>query len=123
MYWRAVGNVYYRRNLYYRSVGCSLCVGFGKMMGNAASNQLVTLTRCLREARPVEYRDLPPAALNQTCTFQFPGGICDGWPLDAQHFGEQILRDWQCIIIAAVAHHQQPTRQPFLDAVGAVARS
>ena len=42
------------------------------------------------EALPIEYRDLPSAALDQTGTFQLPGSIGDGWPLDTQHFGEQV---------------------------------
>ena len=42
---------------------------------------------------PVNYRDLPSAAFDQTGTFKLPGGIRDGWPLDAQHFGEQVLSD------------------------------
>jgi hypothetical protein len=33
---------------------------------------------------------LPPAALNQTCAFQLPSCIRDGWPLNTQHFCEQV---------------------------------
>ena len=61
-----------------------------------------TFTRCRHEALPVKYRDLPPAARNQTGTFQLPGSIRDGWPLDTQHFGEQVLSDLQCVIVTAV---------------------
>jgi hypothetical protein len=50
------------------------------------------------------------AARNQTGTFQLPGSIRDGWPLDTQHFGEQVLSDLQCVIVTAVTHHEQPTR-------------
>jgi len=57
-----------------------------------------------------QYRDLPSAARNQTGTFQLTGSIRDGWPLDTQHFGD------------AVTHHEQPTRQPLLEAVRTVAR-
>jgi hypothetical protein len=53
---------------------------------------------------------LPSAARDQTGAFQFPGGIRDGWPLDAQHFREQILRDLQRVVVTAVTHHEQPTR-------------
>jgi hypothetical protein len=65
---------------------------------------------------------LPPAARNQTGTFQLPGSIRDGWPLDTQHFGEQALSDLQSVVVTAVTHHEQPTRQPLLEAVRTVAR-
>jgi hypothetical protein len=87
-----------------------LCVCFGQVKSDARPDQLITFTRCLHEALPIKYRDLPSAARNQTGTFQLPGSIRDGWPLDTQHFGEQVLRDLQCVIVAAVTHHEQPTR-------------
>jgi hypothetical protein len=62
------------------------------MKGKARPNQLITFTGCRHEALPIKYRDLPSAARNQTGTFELPGSIRDGWPLDAQHFGEQALR-------------------------------
>jgi len=65
---------------------------------------------------------LPPAAFDQTGVFELPGGIRDGWPLDSQHVGEQVLSDREDVIVAAVTHHEQPTRQPLLEAVRAVAR-
>src|ERR1700746_2158925 len=79
-------------------------------------------TRCLHEPQPVKDRDLPLASRNQTGTFQLPGSIGDGWPLDTQHFGEQILSDLQYVIVTAVTHHEQPPRQPLLEAVCTVAR-
>src|SRR5450631_3875556 len=54
--------------------------------------------------------------------FQLLGSIRDGWPLDTQHFGEQVLGDLQCVIVTAVTHHEQPTREPLLEAVRTVAR-
>ena len=71
---------------------------------------------------PIQYRDLPSAARDQTGTFQLPGGIRDSWPLDTQHFGQQVLSDRQCILVIAVTHHEQPTRQPLLETVRTVAR-
>jgi hypothetical protein len=53
---------------------------------------------------------LPSAARNQTGTLQLSGSIRDGWPLDTQHFGEQVLSDLQCVIVTAVTHREQPTR-------------
>ena len=67
--------------------------------------------------------DLSSATLNQTCAFQLSGGIRDGWPLNTQHFGEKVLGDRQCVLVAAVTHHEQPTRQPLLEAMRTVARS
>src|SRR6202049_4299245 len=91
-------------------------------MSRARSDQLITFTRCLHEAPPIKYRDLPSAALNQTRAFHLPSNIRDGWPLDTQHFGEESLRNRQCVLVTAVTHHEQPTRQPLLEAVRAVAR-
>jgi hypothetical protein len=68
-------------------------VCFGKVKSEARSNQLITFARCLREALPINYRDLPSAAFNQTGTFKLAGSIRDCWPLDTQHFGEQVLGD------------------------------
>ena len=81
-------------------------VCFGKVKSEAHPDQLITFTRCLREALPIKYRDLPSAARNQTGTFQLPGGIRDGRPLDTQHFGEQVLSDLQCVMVTAVTHHE-----------------
>jgi hypothetical protein len=41
----------------------------------------------------IKYRYLPSAAFDQTGPFKLPGGIRDAWPLDTQHFGEQILSE------------------------------
>jgi hypothetical protein len=68
-------------------------VCFGKVKCEARPDQLITFTSCLREALPIKYRDFPSAAFNQPSTFQLAGSICDGWPLDTQHFGEQVLGD------------------------------
>ena len=67
-----------------------------KVKGDARSDQLITFTRWLDETLPIKYRDLPSAALNQTCTFQLSGGIRDGRSLNTQHLGEKILSDRQC---------------------------
>ena len=87
-----------------------LRVSFGKVKSEAGPDQLITFTRCPYEALPIKYRDLPSAARNQAGTFQLPGSIRDGWPLDPQHFGEQALSDRQCLIVTAVTHHEQPAR-------------
>jgi len=87
-----------------------LCVCFGQVKSDARPDQLITFTRCLHEALPIKYRELLSAPRNQTSTFQLPGSIRDGWPLDTQHFGEQVLSDLQCVIVTAVTHHEQPTR-------------
>ena len=97
-------------------------VCFGQVKSETLPDQLVTFTRCLRETPPIKYRDLPAAAFNQTGTFELPGSIRDGRPLDAQHFGEQVLSDRKNVVVTAVAHHEQPTCQPLLETVGAIAR-
>src|ERR1700730_8473037 len=114
----AVGNVHYR----YGGEPTFLCVCFGKVKSHARSDQLITFTGFFDEALPIKYRDLLAAALNQTCAFQLPGSIRDGWPLNTQHFGEKVLGDRQCVLVTAVTHHEQPTRQPLLEAVRTVAR-
>ena len=97
-------------------------VCFGKVKSEARPNQLITFARCRREAAPIKYRDLPSAAFNQTGTFKLPGSIRDGRPFDAEHFGKQALSDRERVTVIAVTHHEQPTRQPLLEAVGTVAR-
>jgi hypothetical protein len=91
------------------------------MKRDALSNQLITFTRCFYQTLPVEYRDLPPAALDQTCLFQLPSRIRDGWPVDTQHFGEEIVGNRQRDVVTAVTHHEEPTSEPLLEAVGAIA--
>jgi len=68
-----------------------LRVCFGKVRSDARPDQLITFARFRHEALPIKYRDLLSAAHNQTGTFQLSGSIRDGWPLDTQHFGEQVL--------------------------------
>ena len=97
----------------------SICLG--KVKSDARPDQLVAFTRRFREALPIENRDLPSAAFNQTSTFQLLGGVRDGWSMDTQHFGQQVMSDRQCVVISAVAHHQQPTRKSLLEAVRTVA--
>jgi hypothetical protein len=70
-----------------------LWVCFGKVRSDACPDQLITLTRFRHEALPIKYRDLLSAARNQTGTFQLPGSIRNGWPVDPQHFGEQVVSD------------------------------
>jgi hypothetical protein len=55
---------------------CTLLrVCLGKVKSEARPYQLITFTRCLHEALPIEYRDLPSAARDQTGAFQLPGGV------------------------------------------------
>ena len=85
-------------------------VCFGKVKSEARSDQPITFTRCLNEALTINYRDMLSAAHNQARIFQLSSGIRDAWPVDAQHFGEQVLSDLQCVVVTAVTHHEQPTR-------------
>src|SRR5712671_6850253 len=61
----------------------SLGICLGKMKSDALTNQLVTFARGLRQALPVNDRDLPAATLNQSRVFQLSGRIRDGGPLGA----------------------------------------
>ena len=81
----AVGNVDYRfgGKTHYITI---LCICFWKVKSEARSNQLITFTRFFGEALSIKYRDLPKAALNQTCVFQLAGSIRDRRPLNTQHF-------------------------------------
>src|ERR1700730_8023713 len=92
-------------------------VCFGKVKSEARPNQLITFARYFRKARPIKYRDLPSAAFDQIGAFKLPRGIRDGRPLDTQHFGKQVLSDRERVSVTAVTHHEQPTRQPLLEAV------
>jgi hypothetical protein len=114
----AVGNVHYR----FGGEPTLLCVCLGKVKSEARSDQLITFAGFFGEALPIKYLDLPATALNQTCLFQLSDSIRDGWPLNTQHFGEKALGDRQCVLVTAVAHHEQPTRQPLFEAVRTVAR-
>jgi hypothetical protein len=99
-----------------------LIVCLRKMKRDARADQLITFTRCLDEALPVAYRDFPAAALDQTSTLQLPGTSRDRWPLDTQHFGEQVLSDREPVTVTAVTHHEEPTCQSLLETVRTVAR-
>ena len=92
------------------------------MNGDSHPDQLVTFARGRRQTLPINYRDLSPAASNQTGAFQLVGSFGDGWPLDPQHFGKQVLSDLQYVIVTAVTHHEQPTCKPLFEVVRTVAR-
>jgi hypothetical protein len=88
----------------------------------ARPDQPIAFTRCRREALSIECRDVPSAARDQTGAFELSGSIRNGWPLNTQHFSEQVLSDLQCVIVTAVSHHEQPMCQPLLEIVRTVAR-
>ena len=92
------------------------------MEGDALTNKLVALARRLHQTLPVADGDLASAPLDEIGAFELSCNVGDGWSLNAQHFGEQTLRDRQGVIIATVAHHEKPTSEPLLKAVRAVAR-
>src|SRR4029078_10727758 len=95
----------------------NLAVGFGKVGGNPRSNQRITFARCLDKALAIDDGELATAALDQALAFQLARSDGNGWSLDAEHYGQYILGDRQCIIVVAVTHHQQPSCQPLLEAV------
>src|SRR5258706_4442924 len=91
------------------------------MKSDPRSDQLITFTRFFGEAIPIKYRNLPAAALNQTCAFQLSDSIGDGWPLNTEHYGEKILGHRQYVLVTTVANHEQPASQPLLKAMHTVA--
>ena len=99
-----------------------LRVCLGEVKSEMRPDQLVAFARCGRETLSIKYRELPSPSGNQARPFQLSGSIRNGWSMNTQHFGEQALGDLQCVIVTAVAHHQQPTRQPLLETVRTVAR-
>ena len=99
-----------------------LQIGFRKVKSDAGANQLVALARSRDESLSIKDGNLLPASLDKTCTLQLMGGIRDAWPLDPQHIGKKVMGDGECILVAAVAHHEEPTREPFFEAMGTVAR-
>jgi hypothetical protein len=113
---RLCGAIYWARGS--RLAGVSL----RKMMRNARSSDLITFARHTHETLPIKYPHLPSPALDQICMLELTGSDADGWPVDRQHFRQQILRDGKCIVVAAVPHHEEPTREPFLGAVCTAAR-
>jgi hypothetical protein len=48
---------------------------------------------------------LPSTTFNQAGKFKLASSMRDGWPVRAEHFGEEILRNQQCIPVSPVAHH------------------
>src|ERR1700683_4354901 len=96
-------------------------VCFWQVKSKPRPDQLIAFARCPGEALPIQYRDLPSATFDQTGTLQLLGSIADARPLHTQHVGEQVLSDRERVAVTAVTHHQQPTRQPLLEAVRTVA--
>ena len=82
------GNVHYRHG---KSRFLRVC--FGKVRSDARPDQLIAFAGFRHEALPIKYRDLLSAARDQTGAFKLPGSIRDGWPVNAQHFGQQVLSD------------------------------
>jgi hypothetical protein len=76
----------------------------------ARPDQLITFARRIRETLTIKDRNLSAAGLDQTRTFQLADSIRDARPMNTQHFAKQILRNRELVTVAAVAHHEQPTR-------------
>ena len=70
----------------------------------------------------IEHDDLATTGPNETVAFELAESIGNWWPVYPQHFGEEGLRDEEDVVLAPIAHHEQPTRKPLFEAVGPVAR-
>ena len=99
-----------------------LRVCFGKVKSEARPDQLITLTRRLREARRSSIvtcrrpRSIKPARSNSRAAFVMVGR----WTPSIS--ASRLLSDRERVTVTAITHHQQPTRQPLLEAVRTVAR-
>jgi len=82
-----------------------LQIRFGKMKSDAISYQLITFARRFLQAVPIKYRHLPSTMFNQARKFKFANDMRDGWPMRAEHFGKEVLRDQECIPVNPVVHH------------------
>ena len=108
-----VGNLHYLTWL--------LWVRLMEMLGNARANQQIAFARSSDEPVPISNGHALPPAFNETCTLQSPSRIGDRRSVHSQHFRQQILGDGQAILVMAVAHHEEPPRQPCFEIVRAVA--
>ena len=62
-----------------------------------------------------------PRSIKPACSSS-PSSDRDRRSLNPEHFGEQVLGDLQSVVVAAIAHHEKPTREPLLETVRAIAR-
>src|SRR5215831_15309543 len=92
------------------------------MLSDAQADQLIALARYLDETVAIENDDALAAYLDQPGTVKCLHRIGHRWPVHTQHFREQVLRDRQRVLIVTVAHHQQPSGEPLVDAMGSIAR-
>src|SRR5262249_29467216 len=121
----AVGNVGYQssNSLTSRKNYSGLNVGLRKVRCDTLANKLITFARCFDQALPVEDRDLPPTAQDQTGLLQLRDRVRETWPLHTQQFAEQILGDRHHVAVAASAGltpQYHPACQPLLDAVPSI---
>jgi hypothetical protein len=111
-----------RLSVMYLTEGKSfLHIGLGKARTETPSNHLITLTRFLDQPAAADNCELTPAPLDETFAFELSRSNGDGWSLDAEHRGKQVLSYRQCVAVAAVMHHQQPAREPLLEIMSAIA--
>jgi hypothetical protein len=96
-----------------------------KVKSESRPDHQITFARSFHEALPIKHRDcrrpraIKPARSISRAALVTVGlwtpsisasSFGDGWPLDTQHFGEQVMSYQQCVIVTAITHHEQPTR-------------
>src|SRR6266576_1434090 len=71
------------------------------------------------EPAPVENGDVAAAVTDQFALLQRARRLGDTDAADAQHEGQEFLRDVKVVRVRAILGHQQPTSKPRLDHVEA----
>jgi hypothetical protein len=76
----------------------------------------------LLQARAIEDGDPPTLIPDYSGSLQRLCDAGDIGPLDAEHFGQEFLRQEHFVVADAVMRRQQPARSALLDRVESVAR-
>src|SRR3954463_2728663 len=79
------------------------------------SIRLVAAARSGLEATPVKNRYVPAAVADQFARLQGTCRLGHTDAADAQHEGEELLRDVEAVCVRAILRHQEPPRKPRLD--------
>src|SRR6202158_2816936 len=67
------------------------------------------------ESKPVKNRDIAAAVMDQTALLQRSRRLGDADSADAEHQGQDFVRDTEGARVRAILGHQQPAGKPLLD--------
>jgi hypothetical protein len=82
----------------------------------------ITFARALLKNGPIDYLHSATAPVNRTCILQFCQSGRDPGPPHAKHHCEQVMGDWNNIIVKTIASEQKPAGHALLDLVPSVAK-